>query len=151
MPVKKLKDFLDSNNVKYTSIQHSKAYTAPEIAESAHISGKKLAKVVMIKVNGVMAMAVLPATDHIGINTIKAAVNAHSVEIAEEQEFINMFPDCEVGAMPPFGNLYGMDVYVSEKLTEDEEIAFNSGTLRELIMLSFKDYKELVKPKIIRM
>ena len=151
MPVKKLKDFLDSNQIKYRSIRHSPAYTAQEIAASAHISGKMIAKTVMIKVDGKMAMAVLPAENQVHFDFIQRALKTQAIKLAGEQEFKDMFPDCEVGAMPPFGNLYGMDVYVSETLAEDEEIAFNAGTHRELIMLSYNDFYQLAKPRIIRM
>ena len=151
MPVRKLKEFLDSHKVKYTTIQHSTAYTAQEVAASAHIPGKNLAKVVMIKVNGAMAMAVLPAENYVGIYQLKESIDADSVLIADEREFKELFPECEVGAMPPFGNLYGFNVYVSEKLKDDDKIAFNAGTHRELIMLSYKDFENLVKPKIIKM
>lgn len=148
MPAKKLKEFLDSNKVKYVTISHSSAYTAMEIAAMAHVPGKDLAKTVMIKVNGHMAMVVLPATHMIKMDLLKKVVGNDNIRLATEQEFKDKFPDCEVGAMPPFGNLYAMDVYVSAALKEDEEIVFNSGTHTELIKLSFKDFETLVKPKV---
>ncbi len=150
MPSKILKDYLDENNVKYISIKHSSAYTAQEIAASAHISGKELAKTVIIKIKGRMAMAVLPASYKINFRELKDALGEDDVRLAYEQEFLNKFPDCEVGAMPPFGNIYGIDVYVAEALTEDEEIAFNFCTHTELIKMKFKDFENLVKPKIIK-
>lgn len=149
MPAKKLKEFLDSHKVKYISITHSSAYTAMEIAAMAHVPGKELAKTVMIKINGHMAMAVLPATHMIKMDLLKKAVGNENVRLATEQEFKDKFPDCEVGAMPPFGNLYGMEVFVSNALAEDEEIAFNAGTHTELIKLSYKDFESLVKPKVV--
>jgi len=150
MPVKKLKDFLDSNNIKYMSITHSPAYTAQEIAASAHIPGKELAKTVMVKLDGKMAMVVLPASHRIDFGLLKEASGAGKVELATEDEFKDMFPGCDIGAMPPFGNLYGMDVFASEALAEGEEIAFNAGTHTELIKMSYKDFEGLVKPKIVR-
>jgi Ala-tRNA(Pro) deacylase len=150
MPVKKIKEFLDSQNIKYISIIHSSAYTAQEIAASAHIPGKELAKTVMVKIDGGMAMAVLPATKKVDFDLLKEASGANKVELAGEQEFKGMFPDCEVGAMPPFGNLYGMKVFVAEILTEDKEIVFNAGSHTELIKLEYKDFEKLVKPKIIK-
>ncbi|MEW5995053.1 MAG: YbaK/EbsC family protein, partial [Candidatus Zixiibacteriota bacterium] len=108
MPVKKLKDFLDSNDVKYVVISHSPAFTAQQIAASAHIPGKELAKTVMIKIDGRMAMAVLPASYRVDFSLLKTATGGASVELANEQEFKNLFPECDVGAMPPFGNLYDM-------------------------------------------
>jgi Uncharacterized conserved protein len=150
MPVRKLLDFLNANNIKFVSIHHSKAYTAMEIAHSAHIHGHELAKTVMIKVDGKMAMAVLPASRKADLELLKKAIGATSVELASEHEFAKMFPDCEIGAMPPFGNLFGMEVYVETSLTDDEEIAFNAGYLTELIRMWYLDFQKLVDPKILK-
>ena len=149
MPAKKLKKFLDQNAIRYVTISHSPAYTAQEIAASAHIPGKMLAKTVMVKIDGAMAMAVLPASCNIDFSEFEESLGASSVELASESEFSEMFPGCEVGAMPPFGNLYGIKVYVDEALAEDEEIAFNAGSHRELIMLKYNDFKRLVNPKVV--
>lgn len=150
MPRKKLKEFLDSNAVKYISIQHSSAYTAQEIAAIAHIPGKDVAKTVIIKIDGKMAMAVLPASYKVSFDHLKDALGMKEVRLAYEQEFMDKFPDCEVGAMPPFGNIYGMDVFVADSLTEDEEIAFNACSHTELIKMKFADFEKLVKPKRIK-
>lgn len=149
MPMKKLKDFLDKNKTKYVSIKHSPTYTAQEIAASAHIPGKELAKTVMVKLDGKLAMAVLPASFRVDLNRLKDAAGVSVVEIANEQDFKNLFPECELGAMPPFGNLYDMDVYVAQSLAEDEEIAFNAGSHTELIKLAYKDFEKLVAPKVV--
>jgi len=151
MPVKKLKEFLDSNNIKYVTIKHSEAYTAQEIAATAHIPGKELAKTVMVKIDGKMAMAVLPASYKVDFNLVKKAAGAKKVELASEGEFKDMFPGCTVGAMPPFGNLYGMEVFVAESLAEDDEIAFNAGFHTELIKLAYKDFEKLVKPRVVEL
>jgi Ala-tRNA(Pro) deacylase len=150
MPSKKLKSFLDENKIKYVSIKHSSAYTAQEIAAIAHIPGKDLAKTVIIKIDGKMAMAVLPASYKVSFDNLKDTLGVKEVRLAYEQEFIDKFPDCEVGAMPPFGNIYGMDVFVAESLAEDEEIAFNACNHTELIKMSFSDFEKLVKPKRIK-
>jgi len=150
MPSKKLKSFLDENKIKYVSIQHSSAYTAQEIAAIAHIPGKDLAKTVIIKIDGKMAMAVLPASFKVSFENLKDTLGVKEARLAYEQEFIDKFPDCEVGAMPPFGNIYGMEVYVAESLAEDEEIAFNACSHTELIKMSFSDFEKLVKPKRIK-
>lgn len=151
MPVKKLKEFLESQNIKYVTIIHSRAYTASEVAESAHIRGRDLAKTVMVLLDGKMAMVVLPASFKVDFDQLKAGTGAQKVELASEQQFKDMFPECEVGAMPPFGNLYGMDVYAADVLAEDEEIAFNAGSHTELLRLAYSDFERLVKPKIIRL
>ena len=148
MPIQKLKEFLDSHDIKYVVISHSTAYTAQEIAALAHISGKELAKTVIMKIDGELAMAVLPASFHVDPSQLRTAAGAKSIELASEQEFKDRFPDCETGAMPPFGNLYGMPVFADEGLTRDKEIAFNAGSHRELVRLSWKDFERLVKPKV---
>ena len=150
MPTKKLKEFLDSNKVKYISIQHSSAYTAQEVAAIAHIPGKDVAKTVIIKIDGKMAMAVLPASYKVSFDHLKDALGMKEVRLAYEQEFMDKFPDCEVGAMPPFGNIYGMDVFVADSLAEEEEIAFNACSHTELIKMKFSDFEKLVKPKRIK-
>lgn len=149
MPVKRLKEFLDQNKIKYITLTHSPAYTAQEIAAMAHIPGKELAKTVMIKLDNEMGMAVLPANHKVDFDMMKEITGAEFVLLATENEFKSMFPGCEPGAMPPFGNLYNMHVYVAEALTKDEEIAFNAGSHTELIKMSYKDYERLVKPKIM--
>jgi Ala-tRNA(Pro) deacylase len=151
MPVQKLKEFLDREKVKYVTIYHSPAFTAQEIAASAHVPGKELAKTVMVKIDGRMAMAVLPASFRVDMDLLRQATGASEVELAGEKEFKDMFPACEVGAMPPFGNFYGMDVYVSETLTEDEEIAFNAGSHTELVRVAYADFARLVNPKVIQL
>jgi len=149
MPVKKLKEFLDKHKVKYISISHSPSYTSQEIAASAHISGKQLAKTVIVKINGQYAMVVLPANDHVNFSALKSAIGAPNADLAPESEFKDKFPECEVGAMPPFGNLYGLPVYASSRLSSFDHIAFNAGSHSELIQLSYSDFERLVKPKIV--
>ena len=149
--IEKLKHFLDSNGVKYVSIRHSPAYTAQEIAASAHIPGKELAKTVMVKIDDAMAMAVVPATCRISLDLLKQVTGSDSVELAGEIEFARMFPECEVGAMPPFGNLYDMDVYAATALAEDEQIAFNAGSHTELIRMAYTDFERLVQPRVVRL
>ena len=147
MPVKKLKEFLKSNRVKYVTISHSAAFTAQEIAASAHIPGKEMAKTVMVKVDGKMTMAVVPASAQVDLKRLKQAAQASRVELASEGDFREIFAGCELGAMPPFGNLYGMEVFAAKSLAEDEEIAFNAGSHTELIKLKYTDFQRLVKPK----
>jgi Ala-tRNA(Pro) deacylase len=150
MPAQKLKEFLDGHNIKYVTLTPSLAYTAQDIAASAHIAGKGLAKTVMVKIDDKMAMAVLPASYKVSFDLLKKAGGASKVELANEQEFRDMFPESEVGAMPPFGNLYGMEVFVDESLSQDEEIAFNAGSHSELVKLAFRDLERLVKPKVAK-
>ena len=149
MPIQKLKEFLDSHQIKYVTISHSKAYTAQEVAATSHIPGKELAKTVIVKIDGNMAMAVLPSSFQVDFHLLKKALGVSIIDLAEENEFKYTFPGCDVGAMPPFGNLYGMKVYVDNKLSQDEEIAFNAGNHTELIRLAYKDFEQLVQPTLL--
>lgn len=152
MPTKALKEFLENHHVKYSCISHSPGFTAQEIAASAHISGKLLAKTVIIKLgNSQLAMVVLPANEHVNFAALKEAVGASNADLARESDFKGKFPECEVGAMPPFGNLYNMPVFVSNHLAEHDQIVFNSGSHSELMKLSYQDFMRLVNPKIITM
>jgi len=146
----KLKNYLDDNNVPYVSITHSQAFTAQQVAASAHIKGREMAKTVIIKINEKLAMAVLPATYHVDFHLLKEVTGNENVVLAHESEFKEIFEDCELGAMPPFGNLYNMEVYVAQSLTQDVEIAFNAGSHSELIRMGYSDFERLVKPKILK-
>ena len=122
MVIKKLREYLDANNIKYVVISHSPAFSAQEVAALVHIPGREMAKTVMVNVRGNLAMAVLPASFNIDFNRLSIAMGTGDVYLATEGEFKERFPDCEVGAMSPFGNLYDIDVYVAESLAEDDEI-----------------------------
>ena len=149
MPVRKLTEFLDSEGVRYQTIGHSPAFTAQEVAASAHIPGKELAKTVMVKVDDELAMAVLPSFKRVDLDRLQKATDAKHVELASEREFKELFPECELGAMPPFGNLYGIKVFVDDSLAEDEEITFNAGSHTELMRLSYHDFERLVHPQVV--
>ena len=149
MPVQQLKDFLDSRGVKYVSVKHSLAYTAQEVAESAHVSGKEMVKTLVVKLDGRMALVALPASEKVDLRQVRDASGARHVELATESEFASRFSGCDVGAMPPFGNLYDMDTYVTDSLTRDREIAFNAGTHTEVIRMTYADYERLATPKKI--
>src|SRR3990167_10355672 len=136
MPVKKLKEFLDNQKVKYISIAHSPAFTSQEIAAAAHISGKQLAKTVIVKVNGEFCMVVVPANHQVNFAKLREVMGKEA-DLASESEFKNKFPGCEVGAMPPFGNLYNMPVLVSSELSHQDHILFNAGSHAELMQLAF--------------
>jgi len=149
MSVKKLKEFLDANHVRYVSIVHSKAYTAQEVAACIHIPGHALAKVVIVELDGEMAMAVLPANKKIVLQDLREITGSAQVRFAAEDRFKGRFPDCEIGAMPPFGNLYNMEVFAAEALADNDEIAFNAGSHVEVIKLAYADFERLVKPRVV--
>jgi len=145
----KLREFLDENKIKYALITHSIAYTAQELANKVHVSGLEIAKVVIVKIDGQFAMAVMPAPHHVNFDRLKEATGAQRVELATEKEFQNLFPDCEVGAMSPFGNLYGLPIYVAKPLEKDEYIVFNAGSHTEAIRMEYADFTRLTNPVVV--
>jgi Ala-tRNA(Pro) deacylase len=151
MPVRKLKEYLNEQGVKYVCISHSPAYTAQEVAASAHVPGREMAKTVMVLVDGKPSMAVLPAGHRVDFDLLRQSTGARTVELAHEDDFRDLFPNCELGAMPPFGNLYGVDVYASLDLAEQRDIAFNACSHSEVMRLPFRDYARLVRPKVVRL
>lgn len=146
-----IKEYLDKHHVKYHNINHSPAYTAQEIAESAHISGQEMAKTVIVKLDGKLCMIVVPATKQIDFLSLKDELAVENASLASESDFVDLFPDCEVGTMPPLGELYNLDVYISEDLCENDNIAFNAGDYSDLVELKFKDFEKLVKPQHLHM
>jgi Ala-tRNA(Pro) deacylase len=150
MPVTStLEEYLDAQAVKYITLRHSAAYTAQELAAMLHIAGRELAKTVIIKVDGQVAMVVLPASHRLNFQRLRQALGDKQVELAAEWEFADLFPNCELGAMPPFGNLFGLPVYVAKPLTEDEEIVFNDGTFATALRVHYADYARLVQPIVV--
>jgi Ala-tRNA(Pro) deacylase len=148
MPINKIKEYLDKHQVKYVSLAHSPAFTSQEIAASAHVSGKVLAKTVMVKADGLLAMVVIPANSHVNFAKLRELMGAKELDLASESEFKEKFAGCEVGAMPPFGPLYGMTVYLSDQI-HGENIIFNAGTHSELMQLALADYQRLAEPKVV--
>ena len=139
--------FLDSQHVPYQSFTHSRAYTAQGIAQAQHLSGKKLAKVVMVIVdNKQPIMAVVPASHRVDLDLLGLALNTDHIRLATEEEFKDLFPECELGAMPPLGNIYHLEVWIDQKL-KLPTIAFNAGTHAEIIQMSFADFDRMVQPR----
>src|SRR6185437_3633805 len=141
MPCQKLKQFLDSNEIRYQLISHPTTYTAQLTAASSHVPPEILAKTVMVIVDGKFAMAVVPAPRRVDLTALHSGIGAQTVRLASELEFKEKVPGCDVGAMPPFGNLYGMDVYVDETIAAQREIAFNGGTHTETVRMSCADFR----------
>lgn len=146
MVAKTLKKMLDSKSIKYVTITHSPAYTVQDVSESAHISGSKMAKTLVINADGTLALAVIPGNKKLDLNALKSLTKAKEIHLANESEFKNKFPDCEVGAMPPFGHLYDMKMYVDDSLSKEKEIGFNAGTHSEVIKINYQDYEAIAKP-----
>jgi len=145
----RVKQYLDSHQVPYGHVTHRTAFTAQEVAAEEHIPGKLMAKTVILRVDDGFAMAILPANARVDLAVLKQFLGANEVRLATEFEFTGMFSDCDVGAMPPFGNLYGLPVYVEESLTRDTEIVFNAGTHQDTIHMQYADYARLVQPQVL--
>ncbi len=146
--VKRLQEFLDSKGVKYEVTPHREAFTSQEIAAASHVSGRVMAKVVVVKRGTGMVMAVLPAACKVGMDRLEKIFGMPGISIAREQEFAGLFPDCDTGAMPAFGNLYGFEVYVDEELAQYPKIVFQAGNHHELVTMTYADFARLVQPKV---
>jgi Ala-tRNA(Pro) deacylase len=150
MPANKMREFLDNNHIRYATVKHSPAYTAQAVAASAHVPIEEMVKTVMIEVDGKVAMAVLPATNQIEFDELKLALGTTNVNLLHENDFKDRFPDCEPGAMPPFGNLYGMPVFVADSLSQQDYVAFSAGSHHEVVIMPYADYTRLVKPRVMK-
>lgn len=144
----RLESYLREHQVKYETQHHPPAYTSQEVAASEHVPGKQVAKVVMALADGKLVMLALPAPAQVNFARAKQALGASQVRLAEESEFAETFPDCEVGAMPPFGNLYDVPVFVDSSLAEDEVIYFDAGTHTDTMSLDYADFNSLVQPTV---
>ena len=151
MPIHTILEYLRSEDAQYTTLSHPPAYTAQEVAQAAHIHGYNLAKVVVINADGRLSMVVLPSHYHVALDNLRDAIGAKDVRLATEAEFAECFPGCQVGAIPPFGHLFGMPLYMdANTLTggyaPDEEIAFSAGSHSELIRMKFSEFERLARP-----
>ena len=149
--LKRLKEMLDEAKITYEVYNHALAYTAQEIAVKQHVSGNELAKVVMLEADDQLVMAVIRGNDKIDLHTVEDSLGAHRARLATEAEFIARFPECEIGAMPPFGNLFGVKVFVDPALEKDEYIFFNAGNHVQTVRLKYKDFAQLVQPAVVRL
>ncbi len=142
-------EFLDKSRVNYEVTKHKPAFTAQQVAAIEHEPGRYVAKPVIVKVDGEYVMCVLPACYKIDLAALKKQLKAKSVELAEEQDIEKLFPDCELGAEPPFGNLYDLPTIIDKALEKDEHIMFQDGSHEEAVQMSMSDYRKLVKPKVL--
>ena len=146
--IPRLRELLDQRGAKYRVLTHSPAFTAQATAHSMHLPGREIAKVVVIRHGSTLSLAVLPARSRVDLERFGAALR-DEVEVAPEREIADAFHDCETGAMPPFGILYGLKTYLDESLTHDRQIASNAGTHTEAIQMSFEDYRRIVAPVVL--
>jgi Ala-tRNA(Pro) deacylase len=152
MPIlRRLKELLDEAKISYEIYNHPLAYTAQEIAAQQHFSGKEMAKVVMLEVDHRLIMGVVPGSRKLDLNTVKTSLGAKEVRLATEDEFVSRFPECEIGAMPPFGNLFGLPVVADPALEKDEYIYFNAGNHVQTVRITYRDFVQLVRPQIARL
>jgi Ala-tRNA(Pro) deacylase len=144
---RQLIECLEQNNVQYEILHHTEAVTAQRIAQAEHVKGRRQAKVVMLKCGDQHLMAVLPADHHIDLEKVEKVLGK-PVSIDKEADFKSLFPNTAIGAMPPFGNLYGLATYVDKRLAEQDYIVFEAGTHTDAIIISYSDYEKIVKPKV---
>ncbi|MDF3055040.1 MAG: YbaK/prolyl-tRNA synthetase associated region [Gammaproteobacteria bacterium] len=151
MITEKLKTYLCDQEANFHLINHVPTYTAQETAEVCHISGKTVIKTVILKVDGKFIVWLQPANHKVDLTALAKCLAAKNVELASESEFQSLFPDAELGAMPPFGHLYNLEVYVEDELAKQKNIAFNAGTHCDLIEMSYKDFERLECPKEVHL
>ena len=152
MPItRRLKELFDEAKIPYEVYNHPLAYTAQEIAQRQHFSGDQMAKVVMLEVDGKLVMGVITGSQKVHLATVRENLGAHEVRLATEDEFTSRFPDCEIGAMPPFGNLFGLPVYVDPAVAKDESIYFNAGNHVQTVRIRYKDFDRLAAPQVVRL
>lgn len=151
MTTQRLEQYLRAHDVHFDTVPHDRTITALDTARRAHLASHDVAKTVMVKLDGRLAMAVIPANEWISLEALRQGTGSRSASLASESEFSECFPECEVGAMPPFGNLYGMDVYAADTLSHEHSIAFNAGHHDELVRMGWSDYERLVHPRIMAM
>jgi len=147
--LERLRVFLDQNRVNYNHSVHPLAYTAREVAASEHLPAREVAKAVVFLGDNGYRMAVLPANRLVDFQELRTVLGFTHARLATEQELARLFPDCELGAMPPFGNLYGIPVYLDDSLLDDDMIAFNAGTHRDVIHMRIADYRKLTEPGLV--
>ena len=151
MSLSRLRRYLDKNSIQYALIPHSPISAAEDLAVSVHVPMRELAKTVMVKIDGELAMAILPASFRIDFESFKREAGVRSVKLATDGEFHNRLPECEIGTMPPFGNLYGLEIFVDGILSRNKEIVFNACSHHELVRMPWHDFVKLTRPKIIRL
>jgi Ala-tRNA(Pro) deacylase len=144
----RMEQYLRENGVPFEVMAHDQAYTMQEVAAALHVPGRQVAKVVMVKADGEMAMLVIPSPYRLDFAKVRALAGAKKVSLAKEEEFADLFPDCATGAMPPFGNLYEVPVYVDQALAEETSIVFRVGTHSHTMKVAYADFARLVQPTV---
>lgn len=146
---RQLKAYLEREKVDFEVLEHPLAYTAMEIAGSQHVPGRQVIKSVIVRADANLVMCVLPAIHYIDLYKLKDILKAKAITLASEEEIARLFPEFEVGAEPPFGNLYNLPVYADKILAVDEDIVFNAGTHTDMVKMKWKDYQKLASPILV--
>jgi Ala-tRNA(Pro) deacylase len=144
----RMEEYLRQNGVAFEVETHAQAFTMQEVAAALHVSGNQVAKVVIVCADDDKVMAVLPAPYRLNVELLRDLIGAKRVRLAKEEEFSDLFPDCATGAMPPFGNLYGVPVYADGSMAEEPDMVFRIGTHRETMKIAYADFFRLVKPVV---
>ncbi len=144
-------EFLDKSGVSYKVFEHRPVFSAQRLAQIEHEPGRFVAKPVIVKADGRFLMCVLPADAKIDLETLKGQLNAKSLELADEKDFVGLFPDCEVGAEPPFGNLFNLDTVMDKSLEKDDHILFRAGSHTKALRVNMADYRRLAHPRIFNL
>jgi Ala-tRNA(Pro) deacylase len=147
----RLHHYLDEQRAPYSTLSHERTITAQETANRAHIGNSHFAKTVMLRIDDGLAMLVMPAAYRVDLTRLSRALGGRAVELAQESDFRDAFPDCELGAMPPFGHLYGMQVFVDARLAQEQEIAFNAGSHTDVVRMSYAEFERLAEPELLWM
>jgi Ala-tRNA(Pro) deacylase len=142
----RIRDYLDSRNVPYEALHHSQALTAQEVAHSLHVSGKRCIKAVVARRDNKPVILLVPTSHRLNFQELKSALKADHVELLVECELVELFPDCDRGAVPPFGNLYGMDVWVDRAVASAENLLVCAGTHEDCIRMRYSDFAKLTQP-----
>lgn len=147
----RLESFLAESGVHYERVHHRPDYQAEQAALDTHTPAREFAKTVFVEVDGRFAMAVMAADQFLSERRMRESLGAGQIRLANEEEIERLCPDSDVGAAPPFGNLYGLDVYVSPTLARDEQITFNAGSHQEAMRMAYADFARLAKPRVVAM
>lgn len=146
----RIRDYLDSHDVAFEPLHHSQAFSGQEVAHSLHVSGRRLAKTLVLNGDGKLLMAVIPASHRLNLQELRAAVEVGRLEMLPESELTRLFPDCDLGAIPPFGRLYGLEVWVDRAISDGEEVVFCAGTHEDCLRMKYGDFAKLAMPRLGR-
>ena len=151
MPAERVKQYLRSQGAEFETRVHERKYTAQETAAATHVTGRELAKTVVLQTEEGLVIVVVPASSRVHLGKARAALGVEKARLADEAEFSNLFPECEMGAMPPLGRLFAVDMWMDSTFKEKKEVAFPAGTHTEIVKMSLSDFEQLEDPKFVNL